>query len=68
VTTKQRVGGRGVGAVRRRQEEPEWEGIPPLQPRAMDKGARVSHPVLRPKSDAHRMYAQDQVAIHTARM
>jgi hypothetical protein len=29
---------------------------------------RVSHPVLRPKSDAHRMYAQDQVVIHTARM
>jgi hypothetical protein len=28
----------------------------------------VSHPVLRPKSDAHRMYAQDQVVIHTARM
>jgi hypothetical protein len=28
----------------------------------------VSHPVLRPKSDAHRMYAQDQVVIHTTRM
>jgi hypothetical protein len=28
----------------------------------------VSHPVLRPKPDAHRMYAQDQVVIHTARM
>jgi hypothetical protein len=23
---------------------------------------------LRPKSDAHRMYAQDQVVIHTVRM
>jgi hypothetical protein len=30
--------------------------------------ARLSHPVLRPKPDAHRMYAQDQVVIHTARM
>jgi hypothetical protein len=29
---------------------------------------RVSHPVLRPKPDAHRMYAQDQVVIHTVRM
>jgi hypothetical protein len=28
----------------------------------------VSHPVLRPKPDAHRMYAQDQVVIHTVRM
>jgi hypothetical protein len=37
---KARVGGRGVGAVRRREEEPEWEGIPPLQPHAVDKGAR----------------------------
>jgi hypothetical protein len=25
----------------------------------------MSHPVLRPKPDAHRMYAQDQVVIHT---
>jgi hypothetical protein len=29
---------------------------------------KVSHPVLRPKPDAHRMYAQDQVVIHTVRM
>jgi hypothetical protein len=36
---KQGVGGRWVGAVRWREEEPRWEGIPPLQPRAMDKGA-----------------------------
>jgi hypothetical protein len=28
----------------------------------------VSHPVLRPKPDAHHMYAQDQVVIHTTRM
>jgi hypothetical protein len=28
----------------------------------------VSHAVLRPKLDAHRMYAQDQVVIHTVRM
>jgi hypothetical protein len=30
--------------------------------------SEVSHPVLRPKPDAHRMYAQDQVVIHTVRM
>jgi hypothetical protein len=28
----------------------------------------LSHPVLRPKPDVHRMYAQYQVVIHTARM
>jgi hypothetical protein len=28
----------------------------------------VSHLILRPKSDAHRMYVQDQVVIHMARM
>jgi hypothetical protein len=28
----------------------------------------LSHPVLRPKPDAHHMYAQDQVVIHTVRM
>jgi hypothetical protein len=37
---KARFGGRGIGAVRRREEEPKWEGNPPLQPRAVDKGAR----------------------------
>jgi hypothetical protein len=31
-------------------------------------GRLVSHPVLRPKPNAHRMYAQDQVVIHTTRM
>jgi hypothetical protein len=36
-TAKQGVDDRGVGAVRWR-EESEWERIPPLQPRAMDKG------------------------------
>jgi hypothetical protein len=29
---------------------------------------QLSHPVLRPKPDAHCMYAYDQVVIHTARM
>jgi hypothetical protein len=28
----------------------------------------VSHPILRPKPDAHRMYAQDQVVILTVRI
>jgi hypothetical protein len=32
------------------------------------KIAKLSHPVLRPKPDAHHMYAQDQVVIHMARM
>jgi hypothetical protein len=31
-------------------------------------GDNVSHPVLRPKLDAHHMYARDQVVIHTSRM
>jgi hypothetical protein len=31
-------------------------------------GTCLSHPVLRPKPGAHRMYAQDHVVIHTARM
>jgi hypothetical protein len=30
--------------------------------------ATVSHPVFKAKPDAHRMYAQDQVVIHTVRM
>jgi hypothetical protein len=33
-----------------------------------DENEDVSHPILRPKPDAHRMYAQDQVVIHMARM
>jgi hypothetical protein len=28
----------------------------------------MSHPVLRPKPDVHRMYAQEQFVIHTARI
>jgi hypothetical protein len=33
------------------------------------KGVAVlSHPVLRPKPDAHRIYVQDQIVIDTARM
>jgi hypothetical protein len=28
----------------------------------------LSHPVLKPKPDAHRMYVQDQVVIYTTRM
>jgi hypothetical protein len=31
-------------------------------------GGSVSHPVLRPKLDAHRMYAQYQVVIHMTRI
>jgi hypothetical protein len=31
-------------------------------------GYYLSHPVLGQKLDAHRMSAQDQVVIHTARM
>jgi hypothetical protein len=36
--------------------------------RARSDDGDMSHPILRPKPDAHRMYAQDQVVIHTARM
>jgi hypothetical protein len=32
------------------------------------RGFLLSHPILKSKSDAHHMYAQDQVVIHTARM
>jgi hypothetical protein len=42
------------------------EAIKNLQPPRTRK--EMSHPVLRPKPDAHRMYAQDQVVKHTARM
>jgi hypothetical protein len=33
-----------------------------------EDGGKLSHPVLRPKPDAHHMYAQDQVVIHMTRM
>jgi Glu-tRNA(Gln) amidotransferase subunit E-like FAD-binding protein len=37
--------------------------------RCKDKDERSCHTrFLRPKPDAHRMYAQDQVVIHTVRM
>jgi hypothetical protein len=36
---KHGVDGGGVGGVIWREEESKWEGIPPLQPHAMDKGA-----------------------------
>jgi hypothetical protein len=38
--------------------------------RSLARHSKLSHPVffLRPKPDAHRMYAQDQVVIHTVRM
>jgi hypothetical protein len=40
-------------------------GIPPISKRPY----RMCHTrFLRPKPDAHRMYAQDQVVIHTVRM
>jgi hypothetical protein len=34
----------------------------------LDHHTYMSHPILRPKPYAHRMYAQDQVVIHTVRM
>jgi hypothetical protein len=46
----------------------------PMIPKPRAKGAQGSedhllpHLVLRPKPDAYRMYAQDQVVIHTAKM
>jgi hypothetical protein len=38
------------------------------EPLPESRGCLVSHPVLRPKPDAHRMHAQNQAVIHTARM
>jgi hypothetical protein len=42
-------GDRGIGAVRRCEEEPEWEVNPPLQPRTGDKGARGGARGRRPR-------------------
>jgi hypothetical protein len=39
VMAKHGVDGGGVGGVIWREEESKWEGIPPLQPHTMDKGA-----------------------------
>jgi hypothetical protein len=41
---------------------------PCLPTTIVDEGKRLSHPILWPKPYAHRIYAQDQVVIHTARM
>jgi hypothetical protein len=38
-----------------------------MNTREMSRG-KLSHPVLRPKPDAHHIDAQDQVVIHTVRM
>jgi hypothetical protein len=40
----------------------------PYNREVWDCGLQVSHPVLRSKPDAHRMYTQDQVVIHMVRM
>jgi Glu-tRNA(Gln) amidotransferase subunit E-like FAD-binding protein len=46
------------------QEEPdEWE-----EPEEVRAVADCHTRFLRPKPDAHRMYAQDQVVMHTVRM
>jgi hypothetical protein len=60
------------------EEEPfEIELVVPESPTAQDSPVEEQQPedpgtchtwFLRPKPDAHRMYAQDQVAIHTVRM
>jgi hypothetical protein len=39
----------------------------PAQLRGMAR-AHLSHPVLRPKSDAHHMYAQEKFVIYTGRI
>jgi Glu-tRNA(Gln) amidotransferase subunit E-like FAD-binding protein len=40
-----------------------------LLPQLLAPGVGMCHTrFLRPKPDAHRMYAQDQVVIHTVRM
>jgi hypothetical protein len=59
---KARVSGRGVEVVRRREEESEWEGIPPLQPRAMDKGARGGARGRRPRRSSGRQRVAEQLS------
>jgi hypothetical protein len=44
----------------------EWWPSMASQPKI--GGRPVSHPIFKAKPDAHRMYAQDQVVIHTVRM
>jgi hypothetical protein len=45
--------------MRRREKEPEWGRSPPLQPRAVDKGARGGARDRRPRqSSGHRCMAE----------
>jgi hypothetical protein len=52
---KSHFSGRGMGAVRQCEEEPEWGRSPPLQPRAVNKGAQGGARGRRPRqSSGHR--------------
>jgi hypothetical protein len=56
-----------MGAVRRREEEPKWGRSPPLQPRAVDKGARGDAHGHRPRqSSGHRRMAEQLARAHEA--
>jgi hypothetical protein len=54
--------GRGMGVVRRREEVPEWGRNPPLQPRAVDKGARGGARGRRPRQSSGRHRMAEQLA------
>jgi hypothetical protein len=59
---KVRFGGRGIRAVRRCEEEPEWEVNPPLQPRAWDKGARGGARGRRPRRSLGRRRVDEHLS------
>jgi hypothetical protein len=64
---KARFGGRGMGAVRRREEGPEWGRSPPLQAGAMDKGAWGGARGRRPRQSlGHRCVAEQLVRAREA--
>jgi hypothetical protein len=64
---KARFGGRGMGAVRRREEGPEWGRSPPLQPGAMHKGAWGGARGRRPRqSFGHRCVAEELARVREA--
>jgi hypothetical protein len=64
---KARLGGRGMGVVRRREEELKWGRSPRLQPRAVDKGARGDAHGRRPRQNSgHRRMAEQLARVHEA--
>jgi hypothetical protein len=54
--------GRGMGAVRRCEEDPKWGRSPPLQPRTVDKGARGDARGRRPWQSLGHRHMSEQLA------